>query len=91
MKAQRGIPEGGYRVGLGAESGSRGGRAAHAGLNGKSTHTKRTAHAQGWRPKGCTCCAEERPLKTYRLPGGDGEELQLCLSCSLEMRSEVVP
>jgi hypothetical protein len=91
VKAQRGIPEGGYRVGLGPVSGAKGGRAVNADLCGKSTHTKRTAHAQGWRPKGCTCCAEERPLKTYRLLGADEEELHLCASCSIEMRSEVVP
>lgn len=90
MKAQRGIPEGGFRLALNAENGAKGGRATSRDLCGKSTHTKRTAHAQGWRPRGCNCCGEERALRAYRLLAGDAE-LKLCGSCSIEMRSEVVP
>lgn len=74
------------RLKLGPESGRLGGLKNVA----VKTQGKRTAHAQGWRPKSCTYCNEERPLKACRLLAGD-EQLMLCASCRIEMRSEVVP
>ncbi len=63
---------------LGAERGTRGGRAPRG---------KKTAHAQGWRAKGCEGCTEERPLITRQFVGGG--TIDLCASCEVIMFHEL--